>query len=307
MAGDWGIWACATGVVRRLATPHLRVGDGEIRRMVGSGLRRNTNRRKERGGTRWTHLGPRWSLEILAATEAVSRQGRATRNAVGWRSRRGWCRRRQRQRQTERERRRRRHRETAGGGWALPLSLTRGRPSHSHCAVPSRRGAWALGTRVLSAILLFRAARRDDGCQGGAALGCLLACLPPRLTRGRWAVGGPGLCRCAGCTARDPGHQGAVGCGIGAPSSDSRLARPPGRWAAGPQDDLNGDARRWRLALLAFPASAGFVCRPIQVMRTRTLTRRWKFNGAGRIPPRAWLGSVAKLDEVRARGGAGCR
>lgn len=165
MAADWGMW---DSVVRRLATPHLRVGDGEIRRMVGSGLRRDRHRRKERGGTRWTHLGPRWSLEILAATEAVSRQGRATRNAVGWRSRRGWCRRRQRQ--TERERRRR-HREAAGGGWALPLSLTRGRPSHSHCAVPSRRGAWASGR---ACPLRFCAARWDEGlpvCQGGAALG----------------------------------------------------------------------------------------------------------------------------------------
>lgn len=229
MAADWD--RCHS-VVRRLATPHLRVGDGDIRRMVDSGLRRDRNRRKERGGTSWTHLGRRWSWEILAATEAVSRQGRATRNAVGWRSRRGWCRRRQWQ--TERERRRR-HRETAGGGWALPLSLTRGRPSHSHCAVPSRRGAWASGRAcplrfcaVLHVVMMV--------CQGGAAL---VACRLGRRhgetgaggPRHRWAVGGPGLCRCAGCTT---GHLGAVGCGIGGPSGDApRPSGLVGWWAGG--------------------------------------------------------------------------
>ena len=78
----------------------------------------------------------------MAAIEVVFPRGCATKTAVCWRSRRGRCRRRQQQ--TERHRwKHREMRPDVDVGWVLPLSLTRGQPSHSHCAAPSRR--WACG------------------------------------------------------------------------------------------------------------------------------------------------------------------
>ena len=130
---------------------------------------------------------------------------------------------------------------------------------------------------MLSAILLFCAARQEDGLPRRRGSGYV----PPRPTRGdgrgdQDTVGGPGSAAVPDAQQAIQGTRALWGAG---PAVWPDLQ---GRWAAELQADLNGE--RWRLASLAFfsllavPSPCSGLC--VRVLDT---TRGRNF----RIPPRS--------------------